>query len=523
MGAPCQEPGQRPDRRALAAWLYLGAGIAVIALGPTIGPLARQVCYSITGVSALAALIIGVRWHRPAHARPWWLLIAGMSASLTATVGWAVEIALTGAAGFPTVIDIVYMASYPLFTAALITWVRRDRAQSRLAGVIDAGIVVCGLAVPCWIFIFDPLLSAAPAWGMRVIGYLVYPTLDLVLVAASIRLMFSAALRSPAYLLGVSATVALLTGDVVYYVQLAQVGPGYLPEGVSAALWLFAFLAMGAAALHPSMHESTEVAETSASGASRTRMALYLLIATAGPALIAYRLAGHYDSHHLVAPLVLSTATTALLVARQGILAHLAHRRAVDLDNHTRALGDALRAQAALQQELVHQARHDALTGLGNRVVLADRLAEAVRAGHDSVLLMDLDGFKGVNDTLGHPAGDELLIQVADRLRVLAADDTLIRLGGDEFCVVLSGGAGPRARTMADAVVRTLARPFALTYQDVTVSASVGVHVLDAPVSTAEALRRADVALYAAKERGKSQFAMYEPALDDRRRVQAVR
>ncbi len=511
-------------RQSLVAWCYLGFATLMVLLGPTMGPLGRQVCYSITGLSALLALIIGIRWHRPAHARPWWFLAGGVGASLTASVGWAVEIALTGATAFPTVNDVVFMSAYPMFTAALVTWVRRDGERSRLEGLIDAGVVVCALAVPCWMFVIQPLLNEASAWGAKVVGYVIYPTIDLFLVAAAMRLMFSAALRSASYLLAVAAAVALLAGEANYYVRLAAAGPGYLPEGVSAVLWLLAYLSLGAAALHPSMRHSTGVTETTASIASRVRVAVYLVIATAGPVLIIARLAEGHDGTHLIVPLALSAATTVLLVARQGFLARVAHRRALDLQAHARALRQALRAQEELQEQLVRQARHDSLTGLGNRLLLDERLAAALNpasGGHNSLLLLDLDGFKSVNDSLGHPVGDALLVQVADRLRALLVDDTLVRLGGDEFCIVLTGGGITRGRAVAGAVVRSLARPYRLAGGDVRISASVGMLVLD-DIAAADALRRADVALYAAKDRGKNRFAVYEPGFDLHRPYQAV-
>ncbi len=115
-------------------------------------------------------------------------------------------------------------------------------------------------------------------------------------------------------------------------------------------------------------------------------------------------------------------------------------------------------------------------------------------------------------------------MQVADRLRTMLAEEALvIRLGGDEFCIVLGGGGMTRARDVAGAVVQSLARPYRLAERDVTISVSVGVLGLDGIVTAADALRCADVALYAAKQRGRNQFAEYEPHLDLHRRYQVTR
>ncbi len=162
------------------------------------------------------------------------------------------------------------------------------------------------------------------------------------------------------------------------------------------------------------------------------------------------------------------------------------------------------------RDEAHFQALHDGLTNLPNRVLLADRLQQAIlMADRDSgglaLLVLDLDRFKDVNDTLGHHAGDELLQQVAVRLRsVLRASDTVARLGGDEFAVVLpTAGDASLASRMARMIVQSLEQPFAIGDQQVGVGASVGVAVYPEHGNDAKTLmRRADVAMYVAKRGG---------------------
>jgi len=152
-----------------------------------------------------------------------------------------------------------------------------------------------------------------------------------------------------------------------------------------------------------------------------------------------------------------------------------------------------------------HRARQEAdtdeLTGLGNRRVLRERLDASV-AEPTAVALLDLDGFKAVNDTLGHDAGDELLRQVADRLRrATGPDEVLVRLGGDEFAVVLPGAGAGEATARARAALAALAAPFALEGGDVEVGASAGVSATPEHGPGGGALlRRADAAMYAAKQ-----------------------
>ena len=175
----------------------------------------------------------------------------------------------------------------------------------------------------------------------------------------------------------------------------------------------------------------------------------------------------------------------------------------------------------SLQAELQHQAFHDSLTNLANRALFSDRVEHAIQRGaRDSttagVLLLDLDGFKTVNDSLGHTAGDELLVAVAQRLRaVLRPSDTAARLGGDEFAVLLEDLIGAEeACEVAERVIEAISRPFALSGTEVVIHASVGITVVGHLSADAEALlRNADAAMYSAKNQGKGCYKLFEPAM----------
>ncbi|CAA9447837.1 MAG: diguanylate cyclase/phosphodiesterase (GGDEF & EAL domains) with PAS/PAC sensor(s) [uncultured Rubrobacteraceae bacterium] len=173
------------------------------------------------------------------------------------------------------------------------------------------------------------------------------------------------------------------------------------------------------------------------------------------------------------------------------------------------------------EEQLQRQAFHDALTGLPNRKLFMDRLGQALertrrrRGRKVAVLFMDLDGFKVVNDSLGHEAGDLLLTVVAQRLgRILRPEDTLARFGGDEFVVLLEEVEGPEeAVLVAQRVTEELGEPFALEGQEIFVSVSVGIGLGDARTKTPEyLLRDADTAMYRAKE-GRSGYRIFEPIM----------
>jgi diguanylate cyclase (GGDEF)-like protein/PAS domain S-box-containing protein len=210
----------------------------------------------------------------------------------------------------------------------------------------------------------------------------------------------------------------------------------------------------------------------------------------------------------------------------ERMLLGIAGHAGVALDNarlyHAAQIEISARKQA--EAELAHAATHDPLTGLPNRALFLDRLAMAVgrsarHTGATGVLLFDLDRFKVVNDSLGHSAGDELLVQVAARLELIVRPgDTVARMGGDEFIMVCENLNGEiDAIGIADRVAETLSAPFSLTEAEVSVSASVGIAVAAGPGHSPAALvRDADAAMYRAKERGRNRWELFDEGLRTR-------
>ncbi len=178
-------------------------------------------------------------------------------------------------------------------------------------------------------------------------------------------------------------------------------------------------------------------------------------------------------------------------------------------------------ARRASEARMTYMALHDALTGLPNRVLFREHMEQILprmhRGDHFAVLCLDLDGFKGVNDTLGHPAGDELLRVVTGRLRDNVRETDLVaRLGGDEFAIIHSSAHQPTdAAAMADRLVAALAMPFDLQGHRVEISGSIGVVLADEAACTPdELLRNADIALYRAKAAGRGTWCFFEPGMD---------
>jgi diguanylate cyclase (GGDEF)-like protein len=206
-----------------------------------------------------------------------------------------------------------------------------------------------------------------------------------------------------------------------------------------------------------------------------------------------------------------ASAALALKMAGKVYRAHL--------ESNTRRYNDMLEQANA---RLRHAATHDALTGLPNRVLLADRLSQAIaraarRELRFAVLVVDLDRFKAINDSLGHIAGDELLQEVARRLsKLLRKEDTLARLGGDEFVLLIHEVSSPQdAEVVARKVLTQVAMPLKLAGLDVHVSPSIGIALCpDDGVESETLLQHADAAMYHAKKKGRNTFQFFAPAMN---------
>ena len=173
------------------------------------------------------------------------------------------------------------------------------------------------------------------------------------------------------------------------------------------------------------------------------------------------------------------------------------------------------------EERLEHQALHDSLTGFPNRRAFVDRLGQALRrtrrqGNRVAVLFMDLDGFKVVNDSLGHEAGDVLLTVVARRLvRCLRPEDTLARFGGDEFVVLIEAVADPaEAVQVAERIMDEFSRPFSIEGRELFVTASIGIALGEGKTKSPEdLLRDADTAMYRAKDEGSGRYSMFDPGM----------
>jgi diguanylate cyclase (GGDEF)-like protein len=189
-----------------------------------------------------------------------------------------------------------------------------------------------------------------------------------------------------------------------------------------------------------------------------------------------------------------------------------------------RELSQEVTVRKALEEQLRHQAFHDPLTKLPNRVLLMDRLEQALaRTARTekpvALLFVDLDNFKFINDSLGHEQGDQLLCGVADRLKAcFRPEDTVARIFGDEFTILLEGTGSPTYATQsAERVIETLQSPFVLGGQEVFATPSIGIAFTNSTSKDQpeQLMHRADLAMYAAKRAGKGQYRIFDPSMNE--------
>jgi diguanylate cyclase (GGDEF)-like protein len=275
-------------------------------------------------------------------------------------------------------------------------------------------------------------------------------------------------------------------------------------------------LLLGAAALHPSAGWSAQLSEGK-ERMPRKRLSILIALILVGPLIVLANVGGIRGQPVNITVIVGMLATLSLLlVLRIAFLAQYAQSRATEARTQAHYLAASLREQEELQRQLSHQATHDPLTGLANRALLNQRLESALSRCSASfpaaLLMLDLDGFKEVNDTLGHPSGDELLVDVARRLTSRVREqDMVARLGGDEFALLAEGVDASTLFDYTRRILDSFMDSFILDRgHAVRVTTSIGARSITRPTTPAEALRDADIALYRAKTAGKNQAVFFE-------------
>jgi len=404
--------------------------------------------------------------------RAWWLLAAGLSAALAGSAGYFLHYQFFDPVPYPSWSDLGWVAFYPLAYLA-VARLLRDRMR-RVPPSMWLDGLVAGVTAAAWAaaLLFD--LTPADGSGSlsAVVMTLAYPVADVLLLAVVAGAVVAIGHGAGAMWWWLMAGfLAFAIGDAVYVDALAS--DSYAVGGPLDMAWQVARMCFLLAALQPARRT-----------VSKPREGVPVLVVPIVCCLAALALLFH--------------GTGAPLRPWADVLALMAALAALG------RMALTFRELGALP-EIRRQATTDDLTGLANRRAFYDTLRRAASSPRESfaVLLLDLDRFKEINDSLGHHAGDELLRLVGPRIKGrLGRRDFLARLGGDEFAVVAPGADGPAAQALAGTIRQSLQQPFRLGAATLALDASVGVAL--APTHSRHAdelLQLADLAMYAAKDR----------------------
>ncbi|HYI54609.1 MAG TPA: diguanylate cyclase, partial [Microlunatus sp.] len=489
-------------------WLiYLAAGgVAITAYFFAPVGIPTAIIYQLVGLSSVGAVLLGVRLHQPERRLPWYLMAAGLALwSIADGVGnwWSNAIDVDA---FPTPADPIYLIGYAVVTAGIVVLIGLHHGRDT-AGTLDSLILTTSLAVLSWVLLARPAIATyqdSPAAAAIAVSY---PIADIVLAGLLIRLVTTPGGRTRSYRLLVLALVLLITADTASSaLQLLT----FADSQPLDYLWMASYLAWGAAALDPSMVSLTAPRGPTSTRFSRGRLAALTVAVLIAPVTLGIQTA-------------LGLNPTVWAVVIFSIIAFLLVLARMNLSIVQIQSANAERAEA--QAELTHQAAHDPLTGLANRAqamrLISGSLSRAQRSGAVvGLLFVDLDGFKQVNDTLGHQAGDEVLRTVADRMqRTVRAGDVVARLGGDEFLVLMEPLDEQASGVfVAERVVAAIAEPLRLRNgHPVRIGASGGLAIsLDAGTDPERLLQEADLAVYRAKSSGRGRVEVFDRTLRDR-------
>jgi len=494
---------RRSRVNAVAFTAVLGTLIALV-VDLRVQPGGRHVTREVDDLVQLAAAGIasvaaGVRARRSGRRikASWALISLGAGGWCAGQCVWTYYEVLAGrVTPFPSLADVGYLL-FPVFALGGIL-LRPSRAfvgQGRLRIAIDGLLVAASLFALSWATSLGAVYQAGGDSRLATAVSVAYPGSDLVLLTAIVIVVSYARAGSRSGLVWLASGLVCLAVADSGFSYLTASGR-YTTGNLVDVGWVGGFLVLALTALLDSAPADTDLSRIEAP----PRGALLLPYLPATVALISSMWQLHARNGGDRAILVASAIVVAMLMSRQVI---------VLLDNRV------------LMARVTHQAFHDALTGLANRALFKDRLVHALDLHRRdlrplALLLIDLDEFKEVNDTLGHPAGDELLTRVSERLLASTRrGDTVARLGGDEFVVLTEDDAD--ALGLAGRLLAALDIPISIGRHHITIGASIGIATVkaeDATPTSTDMLMHADLALYAAKRAGKAIAVVYHSGLD---------
>jgi diguanylate cyclase (GGDEF)-like protein len=454
-----------------------------VALSMNAPALLRVLLYSMVSTSSAFAVLYGCYRHRPKPMLPWLLLGIGELIYAAADTSFYVSHYILGDDSYPALADVFYLSHYPMVVAGLVLLIRLRTPGRDLPNLLDAALLAVAAGMLSWLYIMTPTAQAQVPTVAKVAS-LAYPMMDLAMFAVALRLILGAGRRPTAFFLLSTNLLAFLTADSIYVLQ--QLSGTYSVGNFIDAIWLAGNLALGAAALHPTMSRVSEPTRVDDPGPGPARIIALCAAALVAPATLLVEYSrGDYGHIPVIAMacgllFLLTIARLAVLVAQQRWLAIT-----------------------------------DVLTGLRTRRYFETRLAADVAHARRSnaplaVLIADVDHFKSINDAYGHPGGDRVLVEIATRLRNgIRQEDVLSRYGGEEFAILVRGAAADDPLVIAERLRRKVGDSPVVIGDgmgvEVTISVGTATYALHGNTPD-ELVMAADRALYAAKFHGRNRI-----------------
>jgi diguanylate cyclase (GGDEF)-like protein len=478
-------------------------------------------------------------------AAAWGAIAAGQLLYALGDVLWVVFEVLGRVRPFPSIADVFYLGYYPFFFLGIILLTfHKSTLFVSLRRVIDNCIVMLAAIICVWNFLLAPIMAATEQQSIlfRVLS-VAYPVGDLVLLFGVMVLIYiHPENHSPAalflYVLGITI---MIVADVIFAFENQT---GKIQTLLGSNTWyLLSYLLTAWATIFQSDSYYYGSDHELVRWQKYLNLDRYQKFFTYLPSLLVCFIFGvwiwrfFHDLPMSIIQLSMMVGGIILLVLIRQVLSINEIQKlnrdlqtamiqvklqADELEESNRKFQIEIYERVHIEERLIHDAMHDGLTGLPNRVLFNDRMGQAIeysarRQDHSfSVLFLDLDTFKMINDSLGHSIGDRLLVSIAHRLlEALRSCDTVARLGGDEFVVLLENKSDPEmVIKVAERIQEEIRKPFLIEDHTVYTSTSIGIVLDIAGYSTPEdVLRDADIAMYKAKAMGKARFEIFDTGL----------
>jgi diguanylate cyclase len=472
----------------------VGTLIATHLLTPDSG--VATICYNLVVVMLPVAALVSWKYLRPPRV-VWQVATAMASAFLVANI--AGSVGGDPPSGASAIVEnAALLVGQGLLFAFLVAFTRRRRGRNVASTIADAGIMALAGWLVVWVAFLEPTIAAAQGSVVATIAQGLYQPLSIGSIFLLAMLLYADTFRSPAVWMLSGVISFTVAGDVTYALEAAgHTGSHHI---VGDTLYLLAYLCAGALLMHPSLHSLLEPTPV---GEPRNKTPRILL--SSSSMLIPIAVLAFGNPRNTLDQWVRFVSAVVIVVA---VIARVVV---------------TLRATTASQTQLLAMAQHDPLTGLPNRVLLGEQITGSL---HDSwrtntrptVLFIDLDRFKNINDSLGHAVGDEVLRLVGRRLRLALPERVIVgRISGDEFMALDPGVQSTgEAMAFADLVLSVFREPFHVGAGDLYVTASVGLAIANNSATADELHRNSDTAMYRAKEAGRNCVAVYDDTMHER-------